>query len=79
MKVCLQLIIDDNCMVCLICIVRVKSNRPSARRLVSGGSAGSDTRSDTQSFSDSGKSDNSGGNGLDPKFASDTVSNGLSD
>ncbi|CAG2109969.1 unnamed protein product [Medioppia subpectinata] len=53
-------------------MVRVKNNRPSARRVASGGSA----CSDTQSFSDSGKSDNSGGNGSDTKFASDSISNG---
>jgi hypothetical protein len=55
-------------------IVRVKGNRPSARRLASGGSASSDT----QSFSDSGKSD-SGGSGSQTKFSPDIISNGISD
>jgi hypothetical protein len=55
-------------------IVRVKGNRPSARRLASGGSASSDT----QSFSDSGKSVESGGSGSQTKFSSDITSNGIS-
>ncbi|XP_054167296.1 uncharacterized protein LOC128964685 [Oppia nitens] len=59
--------------------VRVKNNRPSARRLGNVGESSS-AGSDTQSFSDSGKSDNSnngGNNGsADVKFTSDSISSG---
>ena len=53
--------------------VRVKGNRPNARRVVSGGSGSSDT----QSFSESVKSDSGGSGGSQTK--SDSISNGLFD
>ena len=54
-------------------LARIKGNRPNARRVVSQGSGSSDT----QSFSDSGKSDSlgSGGSG---GAQTDSLSNGLS-